>query len=228
MTSHPMKNNLLHKAAAEFTGVFALVFLGCGSIMIAERFPGAIPSAAIPAVFGLVIMVMIYALGHISGAHFNPAVTLAFSLTRHFPKKEVLVYWTAQFLGGILAIVLLTFLLPAGNGFGATVPNIPSLQALGWETVLTFVLMFVIISVATDTRAVGTMAGIAIGSAVALDAYVGGPLTGASMNPARSLGPAIFEQRLDVIWIYLAGPVIGASAAAFLYQWMRCDTPECC
>lgn len=215
---------IVHKAAAEFTGVFALVFMGCGALMAAEKFPQSFTPMTVPVVFGLVITVMIYALGHISGAHFNPAVTLAFTVARHFPKKELPAYWAAQFLGAIAAMLSLSFLLsPVESSFGATLPIIAPLKALGWEVILTFILMFVIMAVATDTRAVGTMAGIAIGSAVALGAFTGGPLTGASMNPARSLAPALFNKDLHNLWIYFIGPCIGAVSAALFYEWIRCD-----
>lgn len=187
--------------------------------------PGTISPSVIPAVFGLVVACMIYAVGHISGAHFNPAVTFAFSVARHFPKKEVPVYWFAQFGAAVVASVLLTYLLPAGSGHGATHPSLGILPALGLEIVLSFFLMFVVIAVATDTRAVGTMAGVAIGGIVAVCAFVGGPLTGASMNPARSLGPALFENRLSNLWIYFIGPTIGTTLAAITYEWIRCH-PE--
>ncbi len=217
---------LFHKSVAEFIGTFALVFAGCGSIMVAERFPGSISNTAIPVIFGLIVTAMIYAIGHISGAHFNPAVTAGFAVARHFPRKQVLVYWTAQILGGIAAISLLSVLLPSGRSFGATIPQILSLQAMGWEAVLTFFLMFVIIAVATDTRAIGTMAGAAVGAAVMLGAFVGGPVTGGSMNPARSLAPAIFEKRMDVFWVYLVGPMIGAIVAAIVYEKIRCEDKQ--
>ncbi|MBY0472632.1 MIP family channel protein [bacterium] len=213
----------LSKAVAEAIGTFALVFAGCGAVMVSERFPGSISGSAIPLVFGLAVAAMIYAVGHISGAHFNPAVTLAFVVARHFPKREVLSYWLAQFFGAVTAISLLYLLLPAGNTYGATIPVVPTLQALGWEIVLSFFLMFVIIAVATDTRAVGVMAGAAIGATVILCALVGGPVTGASMNPARTLAPAIFQGRLDVFWIYLVGPSVGTTLAAILYEWIRCE-----
>lgn len=216
--------SLIHKGIAESVGTFAMVFAGCGGLMVAERFPGGFSAALAPVVFGLIIAAMIYAIGHISGAHFNPAVTLAFAVTRHFPKKEMPVYWASQFIGAIGAITLLSLLLPNGNGFGATVPAIPTLPAVLWETVLTFILMFVIVAVATDTRAVGTMAGAAIGATVMLCAFFGGPVTGASMNPARSLAPAIFQGTLDTIWIYFFGPPVGAVLAALLYKWIRCET----
>ena len=159
-----LTRGLLQRSLAEAVGTFALVFAGCGSMMVAERFPGAISNAVIPVVFGLTVAAMIYAVGHISGAHFNPAVTFAFAVSRHFPKKEVLFYWTAQCLGGLVAIFLLFVLSPERQAFGSTVPHIASWKAVVWEAVLTFLLMFVIIAVATDTRAEGTMAGAAIGA----------------------------------------------------------------
>ena len=165
----------MKKAAAEFIGTFGLVFIGCGSIMVSARFPGSISPFVPPIAFGLVIAAMVYAVGHISGAHFNPAVTLGFAVARHFPWKAVLIYWVAQILGALLAITLLHWTLPFGTNYGATIPYVPFWPAFFWEVILTFFLMFVIIAVATDTRAVGMMAGAAIGSTVAFDAFVGGP-----------------------------------------------------
>jgi len=212
---------LSHKAMAEFIGTFALVFAGCGSVMVAERFSGGASPSTIPMTFGLVVAAMIYAVGHISGAHFNPAVSLAFALTRHFPRRELMAYWLAQFGGAIAAISLLYFILPAGASYGATISNVSAAQAVAWEVVLTFFLMFVIIANATDTRAQGVMAGAAIGATVCFCAFVGGPVTGASMNPARSLAPAIFQGTLSDIWIYFIGPVVGAALAGFTYQRIR-------
>jgi MIP family channel proteins len=212
-----------YKATAEAIGTFSIVFAGCGAMMVAERFPGSIPLYAVPISFGLAVTIMVYSLGHISGAHFNPAVTAAFSIARHFPAAQVAVYWLAQVLGAFGAISLLSLLLPAGRIFGATFPSVSPFQAVLWEAALTFFLMFVITAVATDARVEGKIAGISIGSAVAIGALVGGPVTGASMNPARSLAPAIFENRLDVIWIYLIGPFLGAIPAALIYGWIRCD-----
>lgn len=209
------------KPLSELVGTFALVFIGCGSLMVSQRFPNSIPGFVIPVIFGLVVAAMIYAVGHISGAHFNPAVTLAFAVARHFPWREVVFYWIAQFLGAIVAITCLHLLLPEGSSYGNTLPHVSSLQSLAWETILTFFLMFVIIAVATDTRAVGTMAGAAIGSAVAFGAFVGGPVTGASMNPARSLAPALFEGGVSEIWIYILGPCLGAVLAAIFYEKIR-------
>lgn len=210
------------KYLAEFVGTFGLVFFGCGSIMVAARFPEAIPADAIPLIFGAVVAAMIYTVGHISGAHFNPAVTLAFAITRHFPLRQVIPYWLAQFLGGIAAIAVLSSILPAGDAYGATLPAISLGKAFAWEVLLSAFLMFVIIAVATDTRAVGVMAGIAIGTIVALCAYVGGPITGASMNPARSLAPALFQGTTGVLWLYLSAPFIGTALGAMIYQKIRC------
>ncbi len=206
---------------AEVIGTFTLVFCGCGSIMVAERYPGTLSHASISVIFGLAVAVMIYAVGHISGAHFNPSVTLAFAAARHFPFGEVLVYWASQLAGAFAALSALKLILPPGHSYGATVPSVSLFPALAWEVILTFFLMFVIVAVATDTRAVGTMAGAAIGATVMLAAWVGGPVTGASMNPARSLAPAVFEGRLDVMWIYVVGPCIGAVLAALFYETIR-------
>ena len=216
-------NSLFNKAIAELIGTFALVFAGCGSVMVAARFPGTVPPGAVSLVFGLVVAAMIYSVGHISGAHFNPAVTLAFAVARHFPKRDVLFYWAAQFIGAVAASGALFFLLPPGSEFGATHSHVGNWAGLGWEIILSFFLMFVIVSVATDTRAVGTMAGAAIGSTVTLAAFVGGPVTGASMNPARSLAPALFDGNFSDQWIYFAGPAIGAALAALVYNRIRCD-----
>lgn len=214
------------KAVAEAIGTFAIVFMGCGSVMVGERFPGSMPSFVIPLVFGLVVAAMIYAVGHISGAHFNPAVTAAFALARRFPWKQVIIYWLAQLTGALTATGLLFYLFPGAINFGATVPAVPVLQALIWEIVLTFFLMFVIIAVATDTRAVGVMAGAAIGATVTFDAFVGGAVTGASMNPARSIGPALAQGTSQTVWLYVVGPVIGAILAAKVYEFIRCEVVQ--
>jgi aquaporin NIP len=220
------KSFALRPAVAEAIGTFALVFAGCGAIMVSQRFPGTVAPGSIPMVFGLVIGVMVYAVGHISGAHFNPAVTLGLATAGRFPKKQVPVYWAAQVLGAFTAIALLNAILPSGPGFGATVPSVAPIAALAWEAVLTFFLVFVIMAVATDTRAQGALAGVAIGGTIGLDAFFGGPVTGASMNPARSLAPALFEGTLSSYWIYLAGPAIGAVAGALAYEWLRGSKAE--
>ena len=210
----------LRRLVAEAVGTFALVFAGCGAIMV-DSDTGALGHVGVAISFGLVIMVMIYAVGHISGAHFNPAVTLGFALTRHFPLPRVGLYWAAQIAGALVAALLLRASLGNVAGVGVTLPSGSDGQAFLWEAVLSFFLMFVIMAVATATRAVGEAAAIAIGGTVGLDAMFGGPVTGASMNPARSLGPAIASGELSSIWVYLAAPLLGAAAAAFVYQFLR-------
>ncbi len=213
---------LARSAVAEAIGTFALVFAGCGAIMV-DATTGALGHIGVAISFGLVIMVMIYAMGHISGAHFNPAVTFAFAATRHFGWPRVGVYWTAQLGGALAAAVLLRQSLGNIAHIGATLPSGSDAQAFAWESVLTFMLVLVIMAVATDTRAVGEAAAIAIGGAVGLDAMFGGPITGASMNPARSLGPAIVSGDFTSIWVYLAAPLVGALVAAGTYQFLRSD-----
>jgi MIP family channel proteins len=201
---------------------FALVFAGCGAIVADAEYGGSLGSVGVALVFGLVIMVMVYATGHLSGAHINPAVTIAFTLTRHFPAREAVGYVAAQCLGAAAAALLLAVLWtgqPAN--LGATVPTVGSGTALVYETVLTAFLMFVIVAVATDTRAVGAAAAIAIGGTVGLDALFGGPVTGASMNPARSFGPALAAGEWSDFWLYVIGPVAGAAIGALAYQLVR-------
>jgi aquaporin NIP len=210
---------------AEAIGTFALVFAGCGAIMVNAK-TEALGQVGIAITFGLVIMAMIYAVGHVSGAHFNPAVSLAFALTRHFPWRRVAGYWSAQIAGAITAAAILRASLGDLASVGATVPSGSARQAFVWELILTFFLMFVIMAVATDTRAVGEAAAIAIGGTVGLDAMFGGPITGASMNPARSLGPALIAPEFDSLWVYLLAPIAGAALAGLSYQLFRGERTE--
>jgi aquaporin NIP len=213
---------LSRRAGAEAIAAFALVFAGCGAIVADARYDGTLGSVGIALVFGLIIMVMVYATGHLSGAHINPAVTIAFTLTRHFPARDAVAYVGAQIAGatgGALALLAVWTDRPAH--LGATLPSVGSGSALVYEGLLTAFLMFVILAVATDTRAVGATAAIAIGGTVGLDALFGGPVTGASMNPARSLGPALVAGEWTDFWIYLVGPVCGAALGAFAYQIVR-------
>ncbi len=207
---------------AEAIGTFALVFVGCGAIMVNER-TGALGHVGVSIAFGLVIAAMIYAAGHISGAHFNPAVTMAFAATKHFPKERVAGYVLAQCMGAIVAMLALRVTLGDAGSMGVTEPSrfIDLLGLVIVEVVITAMLMFVIASVATDGRAVGIMAGAAIGGTVALASLVAGPLTGASMNPARSLGPALVAIDLDWLPHYLLIPLVGAWLGAQLYQTVR-------
>jgi aquaporin NIP len=174
--------------------------------------------------FGLIIMTMVYATGHLSGAHINPAVTLAFTLTRHFPVRDALAYIPAQAIGASAgSLVLLVAWTDKPAHLGATLPTVGAGQALLYEAVLTAILMFVIMAVATDTRAVGAAAAIAIGGVIGLDALVGGSITGASMNPARSFGPALVTWEWHDFWIYLVAPVAGAVLGALAYQFVRVE-----
>jgi aquaporin NIP len=209
--------------AAEAIGTFALVFAGCGAIVVDAK-TGALGHVGVALTFGLVIMAMISALGHISGAHFNPAVTFAFAVTRHFPWSRAFGYWAAQ-IAGALAGAGLVLTLGRHAHDGATLPSGSQAQAFVWELVLTFFLMVVIMAVATDTRAVGETAAIAIGGTVGLDAMFGGPVTGASMNPARSLGPALVSGDVHALWLYLVAPTVGAALAGLTYQFLR-DQPK--
>jgi aquaporin NIP len=207
---------------AEAIGTFALVFAGCGAIMVDAK-TEALGHVGVAITFGLVIMAMIYALGHVSGAHLNPAVTVSFALSRHFPRWQIVPYWAAQLAGALIAAAILRGSLGNIAHVGATYPGGSDGQAFLWEAVLSFFLMLVIMAVATDTRAVGEAAAIAIGGTVGLDAMFGGPITGASMNPARSLGPGLVTGDLHSIWVYLLAPVVGASLAALAYSFLRAD-----
>lgn len=215
-----MRTAQIRRAGAELVGTYVLVTVGCGAIVV-DTLTGALTHLGIALTFGLVIMVMIAATGHLSGAHFNPAVTLAFALTRHFPWRDVPLYLGAQLLGAAGGALTLRALFPQAVTLGATLPSGSALQSLGLEILLTAVLMFVIMAVATDTRAVGQLAALAIGGTVALDALWGGPISGASMNPARSFGPALVAAVWRDHWIYWLGPISGASLGALVYQWLR-------
>jgi MIP family channel proteins len=211
---------LTRALAAELIGTFALVFAGAGAVMVDAK-SGALGHVGVAITFGLVITAMIYALGHISGAHFNPAVSLAFALSRHFPWSRLVAYWGAQVAGAVIAAAVLRGSLGNIAHVGATLPSGSNGQSFLCEIVLSFFLMLVVMAVATDTRAVGEAAAIAIGGTVGLDAMFGGPISGASMNPARSLGPALVSGDLHALWIYLTAPLLGAALGAIAYQFLR-------
>jgi MIP family channel proteins len=196
-----------------------MIFLGCGAIVV-EAQTGALGHGGVCLVFGLVVGAMIFATGHICGAHFNPAVTLAFASTGAFPWREVPAYFVAQFVGSSLACGCLLVAVGSEANLGATTPDIGLASAVLVECLLSFFLMFVIKSVATDARVEGNVAALAIGGTIAACALMGGPLTGGSMNPVRSLGPAWVSGVWTAQWVYVLGPALGATVGAFAYDWL--------
>jgi MIP family channel proteins len=209
------------KLFAEAIGTFCLVFAGTGAIIIDEATRGAVSHVGVALTFGLVVLAMIYAVGDISGAHLNPAVTLGFFVARRFEARLVLPYILSQIIGAVAASVILHFLFPMNVLLGATLPLGSSLQSFVLELILTCILMFVILSVSTGANEKGITAGIAIGGVIALEALFAGPICGASMNPARSLAPALLSWHLEHLWIYLAAPVIGAIVAVVSCRCVR-------
>jgi aquaporin Z len=215
----------MKKCGAEFIGTFALVFAGTGAIIINETSGGAITHVGISLTFGLIVLAMIYTIGDISGAHMNPAVSFGFFSARRFPLRDVIPYILSQCAGALAASVLLRFLFPQNATLGATQPAGSATQSFVLEVILTAILMFVILSVSTGAAEKGITAGIAVGSVIALEAMFAGPISGASMNPARSLAPAVVSQHLSSLWIYLTAPTIGALLAVI---GCRCVREEGC
>jgi len=211
---------------SEFLGTFALIFCGTGAMTINEVTGGAVTHVGIAITWGFIVIAMIYAYGDISGAHFNPAVSIAFAVAKKFSWKEVPKYIIAQVLGALLASVTLKFLFPTSEVLGATIPTIDVMRAFVLEIILTFILMLTIINVSTGSKEVGIVAGIAIGGVVLLEAMFAGPVTNASMNPARSLAPALVSGNLEHLWLYLTAPVIGAILAIYSCKLVKDD--ECC
>jgi aquaporin NIP len=198
------------KLGAEFIGTFALVFAGTGAIVIDEVSGGAITHVGVALTFGLIVLAMIYTLGDISGAHINPAVTIGFWFSRRFPGRNTLPYLVAQCAGAFAASGTLRVLFPQDSLLGATLPTGSAWQSFVLEVILSAILMFVILGVSTGAREKGITAGIVVGSVIAVEAMFAGPICGASMNPARSLAPALISGHPQYLWIYLAAPVLGA------------------
>ncbi|MBX2894793.1 MAG: MIP family channel protein [Cyclobacteriaceae bacterium] len=211
----------MKKYLAEVIGTFALVFCGTGAIIINQEAAGVITHPGIAFTFGLIVMVMIYALGPVSGAHLNPAVTIAFTVAKRYPIKEVIPYILSQTAGAFLASGTLYLLFPANQFLGSTLPAGSEMQSFVLELILTFFLMLVIIHVATGSKEQGMFAGLAIGSTVLLEAMFAGPICGASMNPARSLAPALVSGHLEHLWIYLTAPVAGAVLGIMVWNILK-------
>ncbi|HLL88980.1 MAG TPA: aquaporin [Tepidisphaeraceae bacterium] len=210
-----------NRYAAEAIGTFALVFAGTGAIVVNHVSGGAVTHVGVAVTFGLVVMAMIYAVGDVSGAHLNPAVTLGFWLARRLPGRAVGPYLLSQLVGAVAASAVMRGLFGNVAKLGATLPTGPDAQSLVLEAVLTAGLMFVILCVSTGPKEVGLMAGIAIGGVVGLEAMFAGPICGASMNPARSIAPAVVSGNLSSLWVYVAGPVLGAAVAVPCWRVTR-------
>lgn len=211
----------MKKLIAEFIGTFALVFAGTGAIVINETTGGAISHVGIALTFGLIVLAMIYSIGDVSGAHINPAVTLGFCVARRFPFIEAGPYLISQCLGAVSASLILHFLFPESALLGGTVPTGSEIQSFVFEFLLTSILMFVILSVSTGAKEKGITAGIAIGAVIALEAMFAGPICGASMNPARSLAPALVSGHHGSLWVYLTAPFFGAIMGVFCCRCVR-------
>ena len=211
----------MRKYLAEIIGTFALVFCGTGAIIINQESGGAITHVGIAITFGLIVTAMIYTVGDISGAHLNPAVTIAFWVAKAFPRKEILPYIISQAVGAFIASATLKFLFPANSLLGATLPSGTPMQSFILELILTFLLMFVILHVAKGSKEQGMFAGLAIGFVVLLEAMFAGPICGASMNPIRSLSPAIVSGHIEHLWIYLLAPTVGAILAVLAWMGLK-------
>ncbi|XP_073157317.1 aquaporin NIP2-1-like isoform X2 [Henckelia pumila] len=219
--NHPASSEFPRKVIAEIIATYLLVFVTCGSAALSVTDEHKVSKLGASVAGGLIVTVMIYAVGHVSGAHMNPAVTLAFAAVRHFPWKQVPFYWAAQFTGATLSGFTLHVLLHPIKHVGTTSPSGTDLQALIMEIVVTFSMMFVTSAVATDTKAVGELAGIAVGSAVCITSILAGPISGGSMNPARTMGPAIASGYYKGFWVYIVGPVCGTLLGAWSYSFIR-------
>ncbi|PQJ23342.1 MIP family channel protein [Tenacibaculum sp. SG-28] len=217
----------MKKYISEAIGTFTLIFCGTGAMTVNEITGGVdLNHTGVAITWGLIVMAMIYAFGEISGAHFNPAVTIAFAYAKKFPWKEVPAYIIAQITGAMFASLMLFILFPTSEFYGATIPSIVPWRAFIVELLLTFFLMLTIINVSTGSKEVGVMAGIAIGGVVLLEAMFAGPVTKASMNPARSIAPAVFSGHYEHLWLYLTAPIIGAILAVISCKLVKEE--QCC
>ncbi len=212
---------MMRKYLAELIGTFALVLCGTGAIVINQQTNGTITHAGVAITFGLIVMAMIYTLGSISGAHLNPAVSIAFAISGRFSWKQVIPYTVSQCVGAVIASLTLRFLFPMNEFLGATLPAGTDMQSFVLELLLTFFLMLVIINVATGSKEQGMFAGLAIGATVLLEAMFAGPICGASMNPARSLAPAVVSGHTEHLWIYVTATILGAAGAIPVWKYLN-------
>jgi aquaporin Z len=218
--------DIMRKLAAECFGTFALVFAGTGAIVINDVTGGTVSHVGVALTFGLIVLAMIYAVGDVSGAHLNPAVTLGFFAARRFSGRAVLPYVASQCAGAFLASLCLRLMFPAHATLGATLPAGAALQSFALEVLLTCLLMFVILSVSTGAKEKGITAGIAVGSVIGLEALFAGPICGASMNPVRSLAPAVVSLHFESLWVYLTAPTLGACVGVLACRCVQ--EPGCC
>jgi aquaporin Z len=215
------KNTGMKKCAAEFMGTFGLVFFGTGASVVNEITKGTITHAGVAVTWGLIVMAMIYTFGDKSGSHLNPAVTIAFAAHKVFPRRLVFPYLISQVAGAVAASGLLKFLFPASRFLGATLPSGSEAQSFVLEIILTFFLMTTALNVSEGGKEKGLFAGLAVGAVVLLEAMFAGLVSGASMNPARSLAPAIFNSHFTSLWIYLTAPFMGALAAVGIHRLIK-------
>ena len=221
-----MNKELTRKCVAEIIGTYILIFCGTGAAIVDEVSKGSVTHVGVAITFGFVVMSLIYALGDISGAHMNPAVSIAFVVAKRFPLAHLFPYIISQVVGAVAASFTLKLLFPQNELLGATLPAGSAMQSFVLEILLSFFLMLVVINVATGSKEVGMFAGLAIGSVVLLEAMFAGPISGASMNPARSLAPALVGQHVNFIWIYLTAPVIGMAMAVPCWNYLKNKTAE--
>lgn len=211
----------MRKYIAEMIGTFILIFCGTGAIIINQETGGVITHPGVAATWGLVVMALIYAFGEISGAHLNPAVSLSFAVAGRFPFKEVAPYAAGQLLGAFAASGLLRWLFPANEALGASLPAGSALQSIVLEFVLSFTLMLVILNVSQGSKETGLFAGVAIGGVVLLEAMFAGPICGASMNPTRSIAPALVSGQWRDLWVYVVGPTAGMLSAVVAWKYLK-------
>jgi len=212
---------LMRRLGAEAFGAFWLVFAGTGAAVVNEVTDGVVTHVGVALAFGLVVMVLIHSIGNVSGCHINPAVTVGLAAAGRFERSLVPPYVASQCLGAVLASASLRLLFPDSVTLGATIPAGGDLQSLVLEFILTFVLMFVVLTISGGDRDARRLGGIVIGGVIALEALFAGPVSGASMNPARSLAPALVSMQLDAVWIYLVAPTAGALASVPFQRWLH-------